>query len=67
MPEGSGVTRPWHPRCCEVPMWLVEIQKADPINQHVFECKVCDNRTVQPANNAAAERYSGIRLTGSGR
>ena len=60
MPEGSDVTRPWHPRCCEVPMWLVEIQKADPINQHVFECKVCDNRTVQPADIGcrALQRHS---------
>ena len=54
MPEDSDVTPPWHPRCCEVPMWLVEIQKAGPSIQRVFECKVCDNRTVQPADKAAA-------------
>jgi hypothetical protein len=54
MPEGSELTRSWHPRCCEVPMWLVEIQKGGPHIQHVFECKVCDKRTVQPADTEAA-------------
>jgi hypothetical protein len=54
MPEGLEVTHPWHPRCCEVPMWLVEVQKAGPDTQHIFECKVCDKRVVQPADKAAA-------------
>jgi hypothetical protein len=54
MPEGLEVTHPWHPRCCEVPMWLVEVQKAGADTQHVFECKVCDKRVVQPADKAAA-------------
>lgn len=54
MPEGSEDAKPWHPRCCEVPMWLVEVRKLSPVSQLVFECKVCENRLVQPAENAAA-------------
>jgi hypothetical protein len=54
MPQGSEViSKPWHPRCCEVPMWLVAVEKS-PIPQHVFECKVCEKRVVQPAHQAAA-------------
>jgi len=54
MPEGSVRPRQWHPLCCEVPMWLVEVLRAGPITHHVFECKVCDTRTVQAADKEAA-------------
>ncbi len=41
MPEGFEDAKPWHPRCCEVPMWLIEVRKVGDVCQHVFECKVC--------------------------
>ena len=55
MPEGFEDAKPWHPRCCEVPMWLIEVRKVGGVSQHVFECKVCEKRTVEPAEKAAAE------------
>ena len=54
MPEGFEDAKPWHPRCCEVPMWLIEVRKVGGVSQHVFECKVCEKRTVEPADKAAA-------------
>ena len=27
MPEGFEDAKPWHPRCCEVPMWLIEVRR----------------------------------------
>jgi len=47
VPEGSEGAKDWHPRCCEVPMWLVEVQKAGPQSHYVFECKVCDARVME--------------------
>jgi hypothetical protein len=56
MPEGSEDETAWHPRCCEVPMWLVEVQRAGagPRCYYIFECKVCDGRVMEPADNEAA-------------
>jgi hypothetical protein len=56
MPEGSEDETAWHPRCCEVPMWLVEVPRAGagPRCYYIFECKVCDGRVMEPADNEAA-------------
>ena len=48
MPEGFEDAKPWHPRCCEVPMWLIEVRKVGGVSQHVFECKAGEKRTVEP-------------------
>ena len=52
----------WHPRCCGVPMWLVEVRRAGTVSQHVFECKVCDKKTVQPADKRGGIR-TGLSAT----
>ncbi len=51
MPEGSQEMKPWHPGCCEVPMWLIEVRTNGGVSQHVFECKVCGKQTVEAAEN----------------
>ena len=53
MPEGSQEAKPWHPGCCEVPMWLIEVRKLGDVSEHVFECKVCGKQIVESAENAA--------------
>ena len=52
MPEGSQEA-PYHPGCCEVPMWLIEVRNLGGVSQNVFECKVCGKQTVEAAENAA--------------
>jgi hypothetical protein len=48
MPDFAPRSDDTHPRCsnCDVPMWLVRIERTEAGTNNHFECKACDARKV---------------------